>query len=62
MAKDLGIHETLELHELLVFKNTCLTKSATLSGMAQDNELKQILAADVTASKSEIQQLQGFLS
>ncbi|PLR76298.1 hypothetical protein CU633_16515 [Bacillus sp. V3-13] len=62
MAKDLGIHETLELHELLVFKNTCLTKSTTLGGMAQDNELKQILSADATASKSEIQQLQRFLS
>jgi similar to spore coat protein len=62
MSKNLGIHETLELHEILTFKNTCLTKSGSMSALAQDEELKEILAQDVTQSKQQIQQLQGFIS
>jgi hypothetical protein len=27
MMNEIGLHETLELRELLVFKNLCLTKS-----------------------------------
>jgi similar to spore coat protein len=33
-----------------------------LSGLAQDEALKTILAADLTAVKKEVQELQGFLS
>lgn len=62
MAKVMGVHETLEVHELLTFKNLCLTKSQTMSGLVQDQALKDILTQDVTASKQHIQQLQGFLS
>ncbi|WP_394514484.1 hypothetical protein [Priestia aryabhattai] len=60
--KDLGVHETLELHELLTFKNICLTKSATMIGLAQDVELKNILARDVTQTKLHVQQLKSLLS
>lgn len=62
MNNNLGVHETLELHELLLFKNTCLTKANTLSGIAQDQELKNILQADAKASQTEIQDIQKFLS
>ncbi|MDZ5471498.1 hypothetical protein SM124_07025 [Bacillus sp. 31A1R] len=62
MNNNLGLHETLELHELLLFKNTCLTKANTLSEVAQDQELKNILKADAKASQSEIQDIQKFLS
>jgi similar to spore coat protein len=62
MNKNLGVHETLELHELMVFKNSCLAKAATLSGLAQDDSLKKILTADLTAAKKEVEELQGFLS
>jgi similar to spore coat protein len=62
MRGNLGVHETVELHELLVFKNTCLTKANTLSGLAQDEALKTILKDDLTATKKEVQDLQGFLS
>lgn len=61
MEQNLGLHETLELHELLTFKNNCLTKSATMSGLAKDEELKRLLSLDVKQSKEEIQQLLGFL-
>lgn len=28
----LGTHETLEVHELMNFKNTCMTKTASMKG------------------------------
>ncbi|PLR95116.1 hypothetical protein [Bacillus sp. T33-2] len=62
MPKPIGVHETLELHELLMFKNVCTTKSATMSGLAQDDELKSILNQDVTVSRQHIEQLKGILS
>jgi similar to spore coat protein len=59
---NLGQHETLELHELLVLKNLCLTKSSTMSTLVQDQELKDILNSDVSTGKSQIQQLQDLLA
>ncbi|MEK5268149.1 hypothetical protein [Weizmannia sp. FSL W8-0401] len=34
MDQTLGVHETLDMHEILMFKNICLTKSATMSAIA----------------------------
>jgi similar to spore coat protein len=62
MAKLLGIHETLEVHELLTFKNLCLTKSTTMSALAQDEELKTLLVNDVDTGTQHIQQLQQFIT
>ncbi|MBO0962474.1 hypothetical protein J1P26_22530 [Neobacillus sp. MM2021_6] len=62
MTKYLGLHETIDLHELLSFKNLCLTKATMMSGLAQDEELKAILSADVTTGIQHIQQLQQFLT
>jgi similar to spore coat protein len=57
----LGVHETLELHELLTFKSLCLTKSSTMSGLVQDNELKNLLSQDATQTRSHIESLQQFI-
>ncbi|WP_053364595.1 hypothetical protein [Bacillus sp. FJAT-27251] len=62
MNNNLGIHEKLELHELMIFKNSCLAKAAALSAAAQDEALKTILSADLTAARKEVQELQGYLS
>ncbi|WP_462412963.1 hypothetical protein [Neobacillus sp. Marseille-QA0830] len=62
MAKYLGLHETLDLHELLTFKNLSLTKSATMSALAVDEELKTILANDAATGQVHIEQLQQFLT
>lgn len=62
MTKYLGLHETLDLHELLSFKNLCLTKATTMSVLAQDAELKAILSEDVASGIQHIQQLQQFLT
>ncbi|MEH7074880.1 hypothetical protein [Neobacillus drentensis] len=62
MTKYLGLHETLDLHELLSFKNLCLTKATTMSALAQDEELKAILSEDAAAGTQHIQQLKQFLT
>jgi similar to spore coat protein len=56
-----GIHETLEAHELLTFKNLSLTKSATMRGLVQDDELSKILSKDVKLGTKHIKQLKAFL-
>ncbi len=61
MTKLLGLHETLEVHELLTFKNLALTKSIAMSGIAQDAELKALLTATAAAGKKHIHELQKFL-
>ncbi|KAA9028408.1 hypothetical protein [Niallia endozanthoxylica] len=62
MTKYLGLHETLDVHELLTFKNLCLTKAVTMSKLAQDEELRAILESDVTTGTQHIQQLQKFIT
>jgi similar to spore coat protein len=62
MTQSLGLHETLEVHELLTFKNVCLTKSSTMSGLTQDKELKTLLSTDASRGRQHIQQLQDFLT
>ncbi|MFO6495550.1 MULTISPECIES: hypothetical protein [Bacillus] len=57
-----GIHETLELHELLMFKNLCLTKSSTMTRLVKDQELRDILERDASQTKHQIEHLQGLLS
>jgi len=62
MVKFLGLHETLDVHELLTFKNLCLTKATMMSPLAQDAELKAILENDVTTGQMHIEQLQQLLT
>lgn len=62
MVKYLGLHETLDLHELLTFKSLSLTKSTTMSAFVQDEELKTILANDAALGQQHIEQLQQFLT
>ena len=62
MTKYMGLHETLEVHELLVFKNLCLTKSVAMSGLVQDPELKSILTNDVKSGTKFVQRLQEFIT
>jgi similar to spore coat protein len=58
----LAPHETYELHELLTFKNLCLTKSTTMSQLVQDSELQSILSQDVTKTTEQIQRIQQFIT
>ncbi|WP_018664943.1 hypothetical protein [Heyndrickxia acidiproducens] len=61
MEKSLGLHETLDMHEILTFKNICLTKSAAMAHFAQDPALKSLLSHDAQQTQQDIGQLLSFL-
>lgn len=54
-------HESIELHELLTFKNVCLTKAITMSLLVSDDELKSILKQDAASTQQHIEELKGFI-
>lgn len=60
-GKRIAPHETFELHELLTFKNVCATKSATMSALVKDEELKSMLQQDFSMSQGHIRDLQGLI-
>ncbi|SFH95833.1 MULTISPECIES: spore coat protein [unclassified Bacillus (in: firmicutes)] len=57
-----GVHEVNELHEMLTFKNVCMTKSAVIAGVAQDPALQSLLQQDVNMSMKHCQDLKNLLS
>lgn len=57
----LALHERTELHEILTFKNLCLTKAATMQGLVGCEELKGILEDDVAQGKMHVEQLNSLL-
>ncbi len=57
----LGVHEALELHEIISFKSLCATKASTMSGLVSDPQLKAMLSQDVKLSKKHISDLQGLI-
>ncbi|MCK1983642.1 MULTISPECIES: hypothetical protein [Peribacillus] len=61
LVEKLGLHETLELHEILNFKSLCLSKASTMNGLVQDTELKNILLQDMSNGREHIQKLQEIL-
>lgn len=54
-------HESIELHEILTFKNVCLTKAVTMSKLVSDEELKEILQHDAAASEVHIKELRDLM-
>lgn len=57
MTKYLGLHETLELHEVLIFKTVTLTKATTMGLLVKDMRLKEILTNEVAASSTHIERM-----
>lgn len=55
-------HETLYLHEILSFKNTCAIKSSTMQSLIQDQELKGLLKKDISCTERQMQELQSMLT
>jgi similar to spore coat protein len=58
----LAPHELFDVHELLAFKNLCAVKSAALSGMVSDDELKDLIQNDVSLARQQIHELKALLS
>ncbi|OPX83814.1 MAG: hypothetical protein A4E53_04416 [Pelotomaculum sp. PtaB.Bin104] len=62
MDSGLGLHETMEVHELLNFKTICLAKSKMMQGLVFDQELKALMEEDVQQSIKAINELQQHYS
>lgn len=62
MAKELAMHEKLEVHEVLIFKTACAAKNKVFSGLVKDQELKAILEEDLELSKKAIKDLRKLLA
>ena len=54
-------HESMELHELLNFKNICATKTATMTALVQDEELKTLMQQDLAKTQDHVRELQMLL-
>lgn len=54
--------ETLYIHEILSFKNTCATKASSMQSIVKDAELRGLLNQDVTNSTRQMQELQGVVN
>ena len=57
----LAPNEMMQLHEILILKNLCLTKSVTMSPLATDEELKLILKNDIAKTEQHILELKGLM-
>ncbi len=53
--------ETLQIQELLTFKNLCLTKSVTMSPLLSDSDLESILKHEVITTEQHIKELRELL-
>lgn len=61
MAKELAVHEKLELHELLTLKTSCATKAVTMLELVKDKKLKDLIEEDVKNSTKAIEELTSLL-
>jgi similar to spore coat protein len=59
--KIIAPHESIEVHEILSFKNVSLTKSLTMQSLVSDPELKTILQQDAAVSQRHVQELSELL-
>ncbi|WP_026692009.1 hypothetical protein [Peribacillus kribbensis] len=57
-----ALHEVLEVHEMAVFKTTCLTKSKTMKALVTDETLKGIMQQDIDVSSKQLQEYASILS
>lgn len=58
----LGLHESLDLHELGVFKTNCMAKSSWMQTMVHDVQLSQLIQSDMKTSRQHLEEIQGFLT
>lgn len=61
IRKTIALHETFELHEIITFKNICATKSAAMSALVKDPELKNLMQQDFRIGQEHIKELSDLL-
>ncbi|NQX47803.1 spore coat protein [Paenibacillus tritici] len=61
MAKELALHEQLEVHELLTLRTSCATKAVTMLELVKDDKLKALIEDDLKNSSKAIEELTSLL-
>ncbi len=61
MGSKIAPHESFELHELLTFKNLCVTKAALMAGAVEDEGLRSLMQDDINRSREQISELKMLL-
>lgn len=61
MAKELAMHEKLEVHEVLTFKTACVAKNKAFLGLVEDKKLRKLLEEDIELSTKAIKDLRKLL-
>ncbi|MFD2332775.1 spore coat protein [Cohnella sp. GCM10020058] len=61
MAKELALHEKLEVHEILTLKTSCATKSRAMLELATDEKLKALIEQDLVNASKAIEELKSIL-
>lgn len=56
------MHETLEVHEVLIFKTACLAKNKLFLDMVQDKKLREIMEEDIELSTKAVKDLRKILA
>lgn len=62
MAKKLAIHETLEIHEIMTMKQSCLVKAYAVSSLVKDDALKKLINQDIQDTEEALNELQTLLN
>jgi similar to spore coat protein len=62
MMNTYALHETLELHEITVFKTACLTKTKMMQNLVTDPILQNILDFDAQITARQVKELKDLLS
>ncbi|MFC3420093.1 hypothetical protein ACFOLA_11435 [Salinicoccus hispanicus] len=57
----LGIHETLELHEVTTQRRSTLLKAHMMDAVVKDPELKRLLRRETQNSEKAIEEIETFL-
>jgi similar to spore coat protein len=60
--QNFAVHETMEIHEIINFKNVCMTKSSTMQLLVSDERLKALMQKDVEQSTRAISELKNLLA
>lgn len=60
-TKELAMHEKLEVHEILIMKTACATKSKATLDLIKDEKLKKLVEEDIKLSSEAIKELKGIL-
>ncbi|SHF86252.1 hypothetical protein [Ornithinibacillus halophilus] len=62
MQDNLGVHESLELQEIMSFKSLCLTKASVMKALVTDETLKGLMEQDAMMHTRHLEELKSHLN